>query len=165
MAMFVHLAPEKRVKSILRNGISRLRKSRTPGQSGVFAMPVTRNFYVSHQWLRELKRRGQGEIVAVYFRVPDKENVWLGHYNQAHQQMTATEASATILAASPAEGFEVIIPRRIEASEIHRVRKLPQVVGWRYYPGAHGKRPCGCPYCQRGDYGARRLREKSEAEL
>lgn len=165
MAMFVHLAPEKRVKAILRNGISRLRKNRMSGQSGIFAMPVTRNFYVSHQWLRELKRRGQGEIVAVYFRVPDEEVVWLGHYNQAHQQMTATEAATTILAASPAEGCEVIIPRRIDATEIHRVRKLPQVVGWRYYPGAHGRRPCGCPYCQRGDYGARRLREKYEAEL
>jgi len=127
-------------------------------------MPVTRNFFVSHQWLRELKRRGQGAIAAVYFRVPDHESVWLGHYRQAHREMTAAEAAAAILRASPAEGFEVIIPRRIQAKEIHRVRMLPQVVGWRYYPDSHGKRPCGCPYCQYAQYGAKSLRQKYESE-
>jgi hypothetical protein len=77
--------------------------------------------------------------------------------------MTAAEAAATILAAAHSEGFEVIIPRRIEPTEIHRTRELTQVVGWRYYPGSHGRRPCGCPFCQRGEFGARRLREKYEA--
>jgi phage-related protein len=44
---------------------------------GVFAVPVTRNFYVSHQWLRELKRHNAGRTVAaIYFRVPDDEQVW-----------------------------------------------------------------------------------------
>ncbi len=162
--MFVHLAPEKRVKSILRNGINRLRKHKT-GIQGVFAMPVTRNFFVSHQWLRELKRRGQGAIAGIYFRIPDDETVWVGHYNQAHRQMTAVEAAATIQVAELSEGFEVIIPRRIEPKEIHRTRRLPQLVGWRYYPGSHGRRPCGCPFCQRGDFGARRLREKYEAGM
>jgi hypothetical protein len=163
--MFVHLAAEKCVKVILRNGITRLRKSPAGRASGIYAMPVTRNFYVSHQWLRELKRRGQGAIAAIYFRVPDEETVYLGHYNRSHRRMTAAEAVATIHDASPAEGFEVIVPRRIEAKEIHRARTLPQVVGWRYYPGAHGKRPCGCPYCQRGEYGARRLRDRYESGL
>ncbi len=160
--MFVHLAPEKLKKSILRNGINRLRKHRA-GFRGIFAMPVMRNFYVSHQWLRELKRRGYGPIVGIYFRVPDDETVWLGHYNQAHRQMTAAEAATAIHAATPAEGFEVVITRRIEAKEIHRTRELPQVTGWRYYPGSHGRRPCGCPFCQRGEYGARRLRQVYEA--
>ncbi len=126
MAMFVHLTAEKQVKVIVRNGITRLRKSRIAGQSGIYAMPVMRNFYVSHQWLRELKRRGRGPIAGIYFRVPDAETVWLGHYNQAHQQMTAAEATAAIHEAESAEGFEVIIPRRITAKEIHRVRRLPQ---------------------------------------
>jgi hypothetical protein len=54
----------------------------------------------------------------------------------------------------------VIVPRRIEAREIQRIRALPQVVGWRYHPGAKGTRPCACSYCTRGDYGARRLRER-----
>ena len=80
-------------------------------------MPVMRNFYVSHQWLRELKRRGRGEIVGVYFRIADDETVWVGHYNQAHQQMTAAEATTMIHSEESAEGFEVIIPRRIEPED------------------------------------------------
>ena len=80
MAMFVHLAPEKRAKLIVRRGINRLRKN-AAGPKGVFAMPVTRNFYVSHQWLRELKRKGESPIVGVYFRIPDEEYVWMGHSN------------------------------------------------------------------------------------
>lgn len=161
--MFVHLTPEKNIRTMLRNGISRLRKQSDRPQ-GIFAMPVTRNFYVSHQWLRELKRRGQNVIVGVYFRVPDEEMVWVGHYNRSHQQMTAAEVAALITESENGEGYEVIIPRSIEKDEIHRVRKLPQVIGWRYYPNAHGKRPCGCPFCQRGNYGARRLREEYKSQ-
>jgi hypothetical protein len=76
MATFVHLTAEKNIKGILRNGISRLRRS-AGRPHGIFAMPVTRNFYVSHQWLRELRRRGQGSVAAVYFRIPDnKQFAW-----------------------------------------------------------------------------------------
>ena len=40
-------------------------------------------------------------------------------------------------------------------------RVLPQVVGWRYFPAAKGKPPfCTCKFCTRGEYGARRLRER-----
>ena len=161
MAMFVHLSPESRVSNIRRNGISRLRKLAN-GQRGVFAMPVTRNFYVSHQWLRELKRKGGGSIAGVYFRIDDDEVVSIGHYNQAHQQMTAAEAVGAVMSTPSPEGFEVIIGRKILASEIHRVRELPQIVGWRYYPTSHGKKPCGCPFCQRGEYGGRKLRDEYE---
>jgi hypothetical protein len=47
MAMFVHLAPESRVALIQRNGIRRLRRASGDFPGGVFAMPVTRNFYVA----------------------------------------------------------------------------------------------------------------------
>jgi hypothetical protein len=164
MPIFVHLAPESRTARIRRNGISRVRKAAAERPGGIFAVPVTRNFYVSHQWLRELKRRGQGSIVGVYFRIPDEEPVWIRHYSRGHQPMTAAQAVAEFVAAENAEGWEVIIPRRINAKEIHRVRSLPQVVGWRYFPGARGNRPfCTCKYCTRGEYGARRLRERLEA--
>ena len=143
------------------NGISRLRRAIGSRPGGIFAVPVTRNFYLSHQWLRELKRRNQGPIAGVYFRIANDELVWVGHYGQAHRRMTAAEAAAEFMAAESREGWEVIIPRRIAAGEIHRVRSLPQVVGWRYYPGAKGKPPyCTCKYCTRGDYGARRMRER-----
>jgi len=160
MAMFVHLAPESRVALIRRNGIRRLRRAAGEFPGGVFAIPVTRSFYISHQWLRELKRRKSGPIAGVYFRIPDDVQVWVGHYGHAHRWMTAAEATAEFMKADSREGWEVVIPRRIDASEIHRIRTLPQVVGWRYYPGAHGVKPCGCPFCQRGEYGAKRLREE-----
>ena len=74
--------------------------------------------------------------------------------------MSAAEALGFIARQENAEGYEVIVPERIPRSQVHRIKRLPQVVGWRYYPGAHGKKPCGCPVCQRGDYGARQIREK-----
>jgi hypothetical protein len=75
--------------------------------------------------------------------------------------MTAAEAAAEFMSAESREGWEVLIPRRIEATEIHRVRSLPQVVGWRFYPDAKGKRPfCGCTFCTRGEYGAKKVRQK-----
>jgi hypothetical protein len=129
--------------------------------AGIFAVPVTRNFYLSHQWLRELKRRCRGAIAGVYFRIPDTELVWIGHYGQAHQLMMAAEATAEFMSAESREGWEVIVPRRIKANEIHRVRRLSQVKGWRYYPGAKGKPPfCTCEFCTRGEYGARKLRRR-----
>ncbi len=161
MAMFVHLAPESRVALIRRNGIGRLHKARDGRPGGIFAMPVTRNFYVSHQWLRELKRWGGGTIVGVYFRIPDDDAVLVGHYGELHRSMTAAEVVAEFMAAEDRQGWEVIIPRRIAAREIHRVRTLPQLIGWRYKPDAKGRWPCTCEFCtSRGAYGAARLRAR-----
>jgi hypothetical protein len=161
MAMFVHLAPESRIALIRRNGIGRLRRSVGALPGGIFAVPVTRHYYISHQWLRELKRRGQGAITGVYFRIADDEVVWVGHYGQAHRAMTAAEATAEFSHAENCEGWEVIITRRIDAREIHRIRALSQVIGWRYSPTAKGRPPfCTCKYCIGGDYGAARLRAR-----
>jgi hypothetical protein len=161
MAMLVHLAPESRIAQIRRNGIARLRGAVGASPKGVFAAPVTRNFYASHQWLRELKRRNQGPVVGIYFRVPDDQSVWLGHYGQAHRRLSAADAVAHFAAATDPLGWEVVIPRRIEASEIHRTRRLPQVIGWRFSPTSKGKPPyCTCKFCTRGEYGAARLRER-----
>ena len=75
--------------------------------------------------------------------------------------MTASEAVAVFMTAENREGWEVVIPRRIEAKEIHRTKVLPQVLGWRYFPAAKGKPPfCPCEYCTRGDFAARRLRAR-----
>jgi hypothetical protein len=161
MAMFVHLAPESRIALIRRNGIRRLRRPVGDFPGGVFAVPVTRSFYISHQWLRELKRRNQGPIAGVYFRVPDDERVWVGHYNQRHRWMSASEGVGEFMAAEDARGWEVVIPRRIEANEIQKTRRVPQVTGWRFYPSAKGNPPfCTCKFCTRGEYGAQRLRQR-----
>lgn len=160
--MFVHLALQKSAPAIQRNGINRLRTMYVP-EPGIYACPVVKNFFVSHQWLRELKRRGHGPIVGVYFRIPDDQRVWVAHYRDAHQEMSAAEAADVVMHAEAPEGFEVIVPRKIKANEIHKIRTLPQIVGWRYYPGAHGRKPCGCPYCQQGQYGGKKLREAYES--
>ncbi len=163
--MFVHIAPESALARIRRNGIGRSRRAVGAYTRGVFAVPVTRNFYLSHQWLRELRRRGGTSFLGIYFRVPDDEIVWVGHYNQARRQMMAAEAVAEFMSAENREGWEVIIPRRIEAREIHRTKSLPQVSGWRYSPEAKGKPPfCPCEYCTRGEFGARRLRARFGAQ-
>ena len=188
MPVFVHLTSHRNLPSIRRGGIALVKRRFKP--RGVYALPVTRNFYVSHQWLRELRRLGGGTIVGVYFRVPDDEPVEVGHFDSAHVSMTAAEAAALLLEAEgrdpaverardrasravqrgrrlPAspEGYEVVIPRRIEPSEIIRVKALPQVVGWRYRPRANGEPPCTCLCCARGQYGIRRLlRRVEEAE-
>ena len=161
MAMFVHFAPESSVAQIRRRGIARSRRQ-SPSEcpTGTFAVPVTRDFYLSHQWLRELRRRAGRTLAAVYFRIPDEELVWVGHYNRGHQSMTAAEAAAVFMAAENREGWEVVVPRRIEPTEIHRTKVLPQVLGWRYFPGAKGRRPCPCEFCTRGDFGAQRLRAR-----
>lgn len=162
MAMFVHLAAEDQLSRIRRNGI-RLGAKRRYGDMprAVYAMPVTRFFYVSHQWLRELKGAHAGSTMAgVYFRIPDKETVWVGHYGQAHQRMSAAEAVGLFAASEQREGWEVLIPRRIDAGEIHRTRVLPQIIGWRYSPSAKGTRPCACDFCSKGEYNSKRLRAR-----
>jgi hypothetical protein len=53
----------------------------------------------------------------------------------------------------------------IPASVIARIRHLPQKIGWRYQPHAHGKRPCGCPAClPRGSIKSKKIRERYEPE-
>jgi hypothetical protein len=54
MPVFVHLTPDRNIASIRRQGIG-LRNQLFHSRS-VYAVPVMPNFYVSHQWLRELKR-------------------------------------------------------------------------------------------------------------
>ena len=149
------LTPEEQSNSVRRSGLkANSRKfSFVHGlfdlPRGVFAMPVTPNFYVSHQWLRELKRTGQRKIVGVYFRIPDRERVWIGHYNRDLVEVSAAEAVGIVMHHRSPLGYEVYIPRKIRAQEITRVRSLPQVVGWRCYPQAKGRKPCGCPVCLR----------------
>lgn len=164
MAIFVHLTPEKNSNRIRQVGI-KTTKGGDGYPDGVYAQAVTQNFFVSHQWLRELKRSGQRTICGVYFRIPDSEMVWVGHYNQEHIQTTAAKASGIIHHHKSPLGYQIYIPRKIEKREIIRIRHLPQNIGWRYYPEAHGNKPCGCPVCiPRGEIKSRRIRKQWQAE-
>lgn len=164
MATFVHLTDERYVHSIQKTGLhlpptSPKYPETEVSKYGIFAMPVVENFVITHQWLRELKRRGFRTAVGIYFKIPDGELVWAGRYNQPKTQLTAAETVA-MLRRNNILGFEVIIPRSIQATEIKIIRHLPQTIGWRYYPEAKGKQIfCGCEYCQRGNIKSRRIRE------
>lgn len=161
MPIFVHITSEDIAKKVRRGGIKPA-KSNGRRLHGVFAMPVTPHFPISHQWVREMKQwRRRGPMVGVYFRIPDSELVWAGRYNQQHQQMTAAQAAAQVMSQRMMTGIQVVISRRIIPKEILRIRSLPQLVGWRHYPEAHGNRPWSCPCCQRDAYGSRKIREKS----
>lgn len=101
MPSFVHIADERDAAAIQRSGLkvprARLRSARSDGPVGVFALPVVANFLLSHQWVRELKRRGHRTAVGVYFKVSAQEVVWAGLYNQPKQQMTAGQATSALL--------------------------------------------------------------------
>jgi hypothetical protein len=165
MPMLVHVADARDASRIERAGLVPARW-RAPERRGVYAMPVLPSYFVSHQWVRELKRRGMRTVVAVYFRVPDREPVVVGHYNAQHTAMSAARAARVIAKAADPRGYEVLLPRRIAAGEIHAIRPVSQLVGWRYYPGSHGRAVCGCPAClSKGQIRSRRLREAYEATM
>jgi len=147
MPIMLHLADARNGKRILRVGIKghahqlwhNGRLLALP--KAVYCLPVMPDFYASHQWLRELKRQGVRTILGSYFRLPDDEPVWLGHYGREHQQVSAAEASKLISTAADPLGYEVVVPRSIQRGELQRLRNLPQVVGWRFYPKAHDQLP------------------------
>ena len=188
MATFVHLTSHRNLPGIRRGGIGFVKKDGWRADR-IYALPVTREFNIAHQWLRELRRMGGGTIAGVYFRIPDDEMVEVSHYNGTPVEMRAAEAVALMLAAeqrdpgaarvadkaskavqrgralpSSPEGFQVTIARPIVRSEILRFKMLPQVIGWRYMPGANGTPPCGCVCCLRGSYGIRKLERRLEAD-
>ncbi|WP_201362733.1 hypothetical protein [Dictyobacter formicarum] len=124
-------------------------------------MPMLQNHYISYQWLRELKRNGQRTYIAVYFRLTNKEIVSVGRYNHPHQQVPLSQAIAMIMQVKDPQGYEIIVPRKIEKKEISKVRPISQLHGWRYMPHAHGRSFCNCPTCiPRGQIKSRALRER-----
>ncbi len=129
MPTLVHLADEKEASNIKRNGI-KIGKFR----QGIFCIPVMQSFYLSHQWLRELKRRGVKTFVGVYFKVDSKAKVFAGKYNSEHRYIELGQAIKEIQTIDDPLGYEIIIDRKIDAKEIEKIKNLPQNIGWRYKP-------------------------------
>ena len=90
MVSFIHIADKNDEQAILQNGITATK--RRTGARGVYATPVVPNFATTHQWARELKRRGVKTLICVQFKIPDDESVLVGKYNGDKLQMTAAEA-------------------------------------------------------------------------
>jgi hypothetical protein len=82
MVSLVRIADKNDEASIVKNGISAAK--RKAGRRGVFAVPVLPNFTITHQWARELKRRGVRTLICVQFRVPNDELVLVGKYLGEH---------------------------------------------------------------------------------
>lgn len=143
MPTLIHIADEKDAKQILKNGIKIGKHSK-----GVFFMPLTQDFFGSHQWIRELKRGGVKTMVGVYFKLKSEESVWYGKYYEKHVKGPLGTGIGKFLDEKDRLGFEFLIERKIEASEIHKIKRIPQNVGWRYSPDSH-ERPlnCACPIC------------------
>ena len=156
MVSFIHIADRNDKLAILRNGIRAVK--RRAGIRGVYATPVVPNFVTTHQWSRELKRRGMRTLICVQFKIPHEDPVLVGAYNSEKVEMTAAEALGAVLKHTNPMGLEVVIPRKITAQEITRTYLAPQVTGWRYYPAAKGKPPfCHCKWCNRGEIRAQRI--------
>jgi hypothetical protein len=160
MTDLVHLTPQRGARRIPRSGIAARSRNRS-GDRGVYCMPVLPSFTLTHQWVRELRRWHPGVLVAVRVRVPDDEPVTVGRYNAEPRRVTAAQAAAVIRELADPRGFEVFVPRAVTAAEVRQVRSIPQGIGWRYLPGAHGTRPCACPAClAAGTPGAGRVRRR-----
>lgn len=172
MPILLHLTSHKNIQKILKSGIKGVSNTINCGNEqkstyehlnkSVYCMPVLQNYYISHQWLRELKRGSQKNFVGIYFRVASEELVYVGRYNQPHNKVTIERGIKLIMDAFEPQGYEIIIPRSIKSNEIHKVRHLPQFLGWRYYPDAHSHKPtCACPVCiPVGSIKSKRLRER-----
>ncbi|WP_433351573.1 hypothetical protein ACQP25_00855 [Microtetraspora malaysiensis] len=159
MTLLVHVTAAKNVRSVRRAGI-RADSIGHGGMTGVYCLPVLPSYQITYQWVRELRRGGQRAMIAVHFRVPDDEPVLAGHYNRPPLQLSSAEAAALVAEQQDARGYELFLPRPVSAKEIHRVRSVNQVTGWRYMPGAHGSPPCACPVCNpSGGYGAAKVRK------
>ena len=162
MPIFVHIADARDSAAIRRSGLTVPKARWRSGNHGVFAMPVIDDFMITHQWVRELARRGHRSAVGIYFRVPDDEPVLAGRFNEAKSRIAATEAAAR-LRADRILGYEVIIPRSIKPGEIHAIRTVPPI-GWRFAPEAKGAAPrCVCDWCTGGKIKGKRLRDRFAA--
>jgi hypothetical protein len=116
------------------------------------------DFYRTHQWLRELKRRGMKTLHAIQFNLDPETLVHVGRFNEEHLKVTAAEAAKIFDEHKDGLGLEVIVPHSVPSSAFTRIYTPPQVVGWRYMPEAKGRPPfCGCLYCNRGAINAYRV--------
>ncbi len=74
------------------------------------ACAILPDYFATHQWLRELKRRGQRTMVAVDFRLRSDERAWMGQANRRHFETTVGRAIGRLMEMPDTLGFELIVP-------------------------------------------------------
>ena len=149
--MLVHVTAAKLEPKIKRSGLH--------AERGLCAFPVLPSHTLTHQWTREIMKWTRQPMIGVYFRIGDDEPVRFGRYNTVMRKLPAGGAVGEMRKEPDPRGFQIIVDRAIKTAEISRVTPLRGVIGWRHWPDAHGRRPCGCPGClARGEPGARRIR-------
>jgi len=161
MALLVHITKAENEKSIVGSGI---RIGKLTGC--IYFMPYTQDFLISHQWARELKRYGVKNFLAVDFKLPKSEEIWFGKYFEGHKKLPLNQAIAVFLSQKEKYGYEFILERKVQPSEIVKTRAIPKPMGWRYEPNAHGKQPCPCPMCiLSGGFKTSALKERYEPSI
>jgi hypothetical protein len=111
----------------------------------VYALPWLDDFSQTHQWVREMRRWRSGRMIAVDFRLPKDEPMYVGRYGKPHRAADAS-AAVTWVRANPA-GAQVVIPRSLPRSSITRIRPITQLVGWTETPETTHPFACVCPGC------------------
>jgi hypothetical protein len=158
MPQFIHLFDSKLLKRVSRLGITAKKVRIAAKVKGFYCVPVSRNYFKSHQWLRELKRKGVKSIHAAQFKIDDETEVYIGRYNEEPLTVKASEAVEIFEKHIDGLGLEIIVPLTISAKSITRIYYPNQVLGWRFHPEAKGKKPfCGCKYCNKGEINAYRV--------
>lgn len=149
MPSLIHITRTENVPKIARGGIK-------PGKHNqvVYFMPLGSGHYISHQWARELKRFGGRNFSAIHFKLPGTAMVWYGHYHKKHARLPLGKALQYFREIENQLGYEFFIEQKIESSCISRIESIAKPMGWRFFPEAHGRRPCYCPACAcRGEFG------------
>jgi len=103
----------------------------------VYAMPVSTNYPLSHQWIAEISRWYRDQPVsAIYFEIDDAHPVFYGHYARVKTKATAAEACGYFYAKLQQDdsnallGFEVLIPCNA-IGDIKKVKHRIKKGGWR----------------------------------
>ncbi|MFC4066388.1 HEAT repeat domain-containing protein [Actinoplanes subglobosus] len=161
MTRLVHIGRQRDAARFTRGGIAARSRGRS-GVRGVYAMATLPDYTLTHQWVRELRRWHPGVLVAVDLRIPDDTPVTVGRYGREPWERTAAEAAGLLREIADPRGYEIFIPRAITPAEVRGTRAVPQGIGWRYLPDAHGREPCTCMGClQPGTPGVAGLRRRS----
>lgn len=168
MASFVHVTAAKYEAAIRRSGLGGAKHDLWGAKlkrRSVFCFPVLESHTLTHQWTREIGKWRRQPLIGVYFRIPDDEQVICTQLDSRSAKYTsAAESIGVIRQHEDIAGFEVIVQRPIRSNEIQRIAPIRGVIGWRHYPHAHGKAPCACEYCQKGQPSSRRILERADRE-